>query len=452
MYGTAIMEDLWQSVLDEIQIEVSKPTYLTFFQNTYLISFENDIATIGAPTYINAQYIEKRYYALIKKVLDKKSGKDVSLLFSTATRERKIEKEQLGPLFTPNPIMIKKSSRPERIRIDYTFETFAVSESNQLAFTAASTVAGQPGGIYNPLFIYGTVGVGKTHLMCAIANKVLLDKPDAKIIYLTTEEFTNEVVEAIRENATNKLRKKFRNVDVLLLDDIQFLTGKEKVQEELFHTFNTLVDRAGQIIFTSDRPPSEIKKIEARLASRFEGGLTVDVAPPDFELRAAITLIKSEKHNIIISTDIAKIIAEHVHDARALEGFLLRLSAALTRTPQKEVTKEIIFSLLQGAKRRVRTATPDMVIEAICNYYNIKTTQLKGSKRDASLVRARHICMYLLKEQGLTYVEIGNLLGGRDHTTIMHGVEKIEALIQNNEDKNGEIVSIKSVVENNLKG
>lgn len=445
------MENLWQSVLDEIQVEVSKPTYLTFFQNTYLISFENDIATIGAATYINAQYIEKRYYALIKRVLDKKSGKDVSLLFSTATRERKIEKE-LGPLFTPPPVITKKISRPERIRVDYTFDTFAVSESNQLAFTAALTVAGQPGGIYNPLFIYGTVGVGKTHLMCAIANKVLEDKNDAKIIYLTTEEFTNEVVEAIRENATNKLRKKFRNVDVLLLDDIQFLTGKEKVQEELFHTFNTLVDRGGQIIFTSDRPPSEIKKIEARLASRFEGGLTVDVAPPDFELRAAITLIKSEKHNLFLSTDIAKIIAEHVHDARALEGFLLRLSAALVRTPSKEVTKEIVLSLLQGARKRSRVAPPEAVIEAVCNYYNIKPTQLKGSKRDASLVRARHICMYILKEQGLTFVEIGNLLGGRDHTTVMHGVEKIEFSIQNNEDKTGEIVSIKSVVEGSLRG
>lgn len=444
------MEDIWQAVLDEIQIEVSKPTYLTFFQNTYLISLENDIATIGAPTYITAQYIEKRYYALIKKSLDKKVNKDVSLIFSTSIRERKLEKD-IGPLFTPMPIIEKRTPRPERVRVDYTFATFAVSESNQLAYTAGLTVAGAPGGIYNPLFIYGTVGVGKTHLMCAIANKVLEIKSDAKILYLTTEEFTNEVVESIKENATNKLRKKFRNVDVLLLDDIQFLTGKEKVQEELFHTFNTLIDKGGQIIFTSDRPPSEIRKIESRLASRFEGGLTVDVGPPDFELRAAITLIKSEKHRIPLSTDVAKIIAEHVQDARALEGFLLRLSAALVRTPSKEVSKELVLSLLQGAKKRTQAASPDAVIEAVCNYYNIKTTQIKGSKRDASLVRARHICMYLLKEQGLTLVEIGNLLGGRDHTTVMHGVEKIEFLIQNNEEKNGEIVSIKRVVESNTR-
>ncbi|MBP6098706.1 MAG: chromosomal replication initiator protein DnaA [Candidatus Levybacteria bacterium] len=440
------MEDIWQAVLDEIQIEVSKPTYLTFFQNTYLISLENDIATIGAPTYITAQYIEKRYYALIKKSLDKKVNKNVSLIFSTATRERKLEKD-IGPLFTPMPTIEKRTPRPERVRVDYTFATFAVSESNQLAYTAGLTVAGAPGGIYNPLFIYGTVGVGKTHLMCAIANKVLEVKSDAKILYLTTEEFTNEVVESIKENATNKLRKKFRNVDVLLLDDIQFLTGKEKVQEELFHTFNTLIDKGGQIIFTSDRPPSEIRKIESRLASRFEGGLTVDVAPPDFELRAAITLIKSEKHHIPLSTDIAKIIAEHVQDARALEGFLLRLSAALVRATSKDVSKELVLSLLQGAKKRTQVASPDAVVEAVCNYYNIKTTQIKGSKRDASLVRARHVCMYLLKEQGLTLVEIGNLLGGRDHTTVMHGVEKIEFLIQNNEEKNGEIVSIKRVVE-----
>lgn len=444
------MEELWKSVLDEIEVEVSKPTFLTFFKNTFLVSLAGDVATIGAPTYINAQYLEKRYYALIKRVLDKKSGKNISLLFSTAAKEKKVEKD-LGPLFSSAALAEKTPHRPERIRADYTFETFAVSESNQLAFTAASTVAGHPGGIYNPLFIYGTVGVGKTHLMCAIANKVLSEKKDGKIIYLTTEEFTNEVVEAIRENSTSRVRRKFRNVDVLLLDDIQFLSGKERVQEELFHTFNTLIDRGGQIIFTSDRPPSEIRKIESRLASRFEGGLTVDVTPPDFELRAAITLIKSEKHNLKVTTDVAKIIAQHIQDARALEGFLLRLSAALIRLPNKEITESVVLSLLQGAKKRTQAFHPDAIIDAVCNFYSIKSTQLKGSKRDASLVKARHICMFLLKEQGLTFVEVGNLLGGRDHTTVMHGVEKIESLIENNMDKDGEILSIKRVVEENTR-
>jgi len=292
--------------------------------------------------------------------------------------------------------------------------------------------------------MYGTVGVGKTHLMHAIANKVLSENPQANILYLTTEEFTNEVVEAIMNKSTSNIRKKFRHTDLLLLDDIQFLAGKEKVQEELFHTFNALIDGGGQIVFSSDRPPSEIKKIEARLASRFEGGLTVDIQPPDFELRTAILLIKSKKYDLELTTELAKVISERVEDSRGLEGFLLRLSSHQIAKKTSVVTQEGILSLLGKEKEKGTIIHPDTVIELVCSFYAIKATQLKGTRRDSFLVRPRHVCMYLLKhDAGLTHSEIGNLLGGRDHTTVMHGVAKVENLLETQDRLREELSHIK---------
>lgn len=438
------MDDIWKEVLHEIELEVSKGTYLTFFKDTSLISFENSVATIGAPTPITAEFIEKRYYALIKNTLDKKTTQDVSLVFTSRgkTFTTPQPSSSIGPLFVEQ----QKRETPinSRLRRDYTFDTFAESESNRLAYTACATIAAHPGNKYNPLYLYGTVGVGKTHLMHAVAHAMYASNPHAHVLYLTTEEFTNEVVEAIRDKTTTQLRKKFRNVSLLLLDDVQFLTGKERVQEELFHTFNTLVDKGSQVIFASDRPPSEIKKIEARLASRFEGGLTVDIEPPDFELRTAILLKKAEKLHLAFTVDSAKLAAERITDARALEGFLLRLMSEISTKPSP-ITPALIGKLLGDKMREdANIIRPDDIINAICSYYNIKQTQLKGTKRDASLVTARHVCMFLLKEEvGLPFVEIGNLLGGRDHTTVMHGVGKIRKLFETNTKTHEEIAYIK---------
>lgn len=439
------MNELWKKTLEEIELEVSKPRFVTFFKQTQLVSLDDDVATIASPNYMASAYLEKNYYALIKKSLDKISGRNLSLTFKTLSKKT-IKEDVGGPLFSSTVIKKAEKRRPARIREDFTFETFAVSDSNQLAYTAALAVAEDPGGKYNPLFLYGTVGVGKTHLMNSIANVVCQKKPSANIIYLTTEEFTNEVVEAIQFKTTQQLRRKFRNCDLLLLDDIQFLTGKEKVQEELFHTFNALIDKKGQVIFSSDRPPHEIRKIEARLASRFEGGLTVDIEPPDFELRTAILLIKSSKFGFTLGPDLAKLAAEKIQDSRALEGFLLKLNSFLTSSGTMEVTEDIIKKCLGKSRQEREIVHPDDVINAVCNYYNIKPTQLKGSKREASLVRPRHICMFLLKDLGLTFVEIGNLLGGRDHTTVMHGVEKISKMSPQTPSLSEEIVSIKKSV------
>ena len=441
------MEDLWKQVLAEIEVEISKPIFLTFFKPTMLVSFSSSVATIDAPTHKTSEYIERRYYSLIKKVLDKKTGENTSLIFtSSGTGSKSSAKKDAGPLFVKEQMANSVVKRPARIRPDFTFESLAVSESNQLAYTAALTVASAPGEKYNPLFLYGTVGVGKTHLMNAIANKAHDENDNFKIVYMTTEEFTNEFVEGIKNKTSSELRRKFRNVDLLLLDDIQFLAGKERVQEELFHTFNTLIDKGRQIVFSSDRPPSEIKKIEARLASRFEGGLSVDIEPPDFELRCAILLIKSGKYGVILSLEAAKLAAEKIEDTRALEGFLLKLSS-VQKGAARELGPEDILPMLGRGKQLSIIMRPDFIIETICSFYNLKQTQLKGVKRDSYLVGPRHVCMFLLKEEaGLTHAEIGNLLGGRDHTTVMHAVEKIREMSVKSDKTREEILFIKQKI------
>lgn len=453
------MEDnskLWKKILGEIETEVSKANYLTLFKRTSLLSFEEGVATIAVPSTMIIDLLQKRFYDVIKKTVDKHTGMDTKIIFIPKTIE--IEpgtKEDNGPLFLQETSPASfgspsassglstqdRSSGQEkassighlpRVRKDYTFQNFAVSSSNQLAYVSATTVSKRVGESYNPLFIYGPVGVGKTHLMQAIANEVYHQDPNKKISYITSEEFTNEVVEAIRSNDTARMKKRFRNIDLLIIDDIQFVAGKERVQEELFHTFNTLVDKNSQIVLSSDRHPSEIKNIEKRLSSRFAGGLAVDISAPDFELRTAILLIKSKKYNHPISIEVAKKIAEKTQDARSLEGALLKL-ITIAQSQDVETTTDLVEEVLGKKEDDFVRRHPDEVLKNICSYYKTKPTLIKGARRDASLVKTRQIAMFILKRDlGLTFTEVGNFLGGRDHTTVMHGVEKIENMLLEN--------------------
>ena len=437
-------KDLWKTILNEIETQVSKANFLTLFKKSQLISVENEVVTIAAPSAMIIDLLEKRFYDVIKQAVDKQLKKNAKIIFiPKATVE--ITNHEDTPLFNVSPQKQKIGDLP-RVRKDYTFETFAVSGSNQLAYVSAQTVAKKIGHAYNPLFIYGPVGVGKTHIMQAIANQVYNDFPEKKTVYMTSEDFTNEVVDAIRMGDTARMKRRFRTADVLVIDDIQFIAGKDRVQEELFHTFNTLIDRGSQIIFSSDRPPSEITKIEKRLSSRFSGGLTVDVESPDFELRTAILLIKAKKYNFDLSIDVAKKIAQDIFDTRSLEGNLLRL---MTEAEKSSSSMDTIVDRLMGneASRQVNRFHPDEIIRTLCNYYGLKPTQIKSSKREASLVKARQVAMYILRsELGLSFVEIGNLLGGRDHSTIMHGVDKIEGMLGEN-NLSGEINKIKELTK-----
>jgi chromosomal replication initiator protein len=440
----------WEKVLAELKPNASQGNFGTLLRPTKLLSLENGIATIAATSPIIIHMLRERFGTEIKTLLEKHtSEKDISVVFvpqATSIGSKKLNKEE-PPLLSLDSE--QASSKPlvighlPRVRPDYTFDNFAVSGSNQLAFVSSTTVAKNPGKSYNPLFIYGPVGVGKTHLMHAIANEVYFKNPTRKIIYITSEEFTNEVVEAIRHNDTAKMKKRFRSAQLLLIDDIQFIEGKERVQEELFHTFNILIDQESQIVLSSDRPPQDIKKLEKRLSSRFAAGLAVDIESPDFELRTAIALIKAKKFGFELPMEAAQLLAENAEDIRSLEGLLLRVITEATTT-SSQITTELAQKIL-GRKvvERTERVHPDDVINYVCEYYRIKTTQLKGPKRDAALVKARHITMYILyKDLKLTLKDIGGLLGGRDHTTIMHGVEKVEKSVENKADLTQDIMGI----------
>ena len=441
---------LWKKVLGEIETEVSRANFLTLFKPTGLLSLEEGVASIAAPSTMIIDLLQKRFYTIIKKTVDKYTKIDTKIIFVPKIINKGLREDiAITPLFAQ---VEKKQTQTvghlPRVRADFTFQTLAVSSSNQLAFVSATTVAKKMGQAYNPLFIYGPVGVGKTHLMQAIANEVYKNNPDKKIIYTTSEEFTNEVVEAIRNNDTARMKRKFRNIDLLIVDDVQFFAGKDRAQEELFHTFNILIDAGAQIVLSSDRPPSEIKKLEKRLSSRFAGGLTVDIEAADFELRCAILLIKAKKYNLDLSIETAKKIAERAHDSRELEGLLLRTITFATNK-NTEITPELAENALnKNVPDEKNFFRPDEVIKSICAFYNIKETLIKGPKRDSSLVKARQIAMYILKQDlSLSFVEIGNILGGRDHTTIMHGVKKIEGLFLN-KVLFEEIMGIKSLLKN----
>ncbi len=423
---------LWKKILGEIETEVSKGQFLTLFKRTSLISFEGNVATIAAPSTMIIDLLQKRFYDVIKKTVDKHTDTDTKIIFIPRAMDMSLDKKEIsGPLFVQEEKLVATIGHLPRVRKDFTFQNFAVSSSNQLAFVSATTVAKRIGETYNPLFIYGPVGVGKTHLMQAIANEVYLEDPNKKISYITSEEFTNEVVEAILSNDTARMKKRFRNVELLIIDDIQFIAGKERVQEELFHTFNALVDKGAQIVLSSDRPPSEIKNLEKRLSSRFAGGLAVDISAADFELRTAILLIKAKKYNHPISIDVAKKIAEKTQDARSLEGALLKI-ITIAQAGDNEITTDMIEEAFGEKDEEFINQHPDDILRNICAFYKTKPTLIKSSKRNASLVRIRQISMYLLKRDlGLTFVDIGNMLGGRDHTTIIHGVDKIEAMLSN---------------------
>ncbi len=436
---------LWKSVLSELELSVSKATFQTHFAHSALVSFEGGVATIGFNNPLMRTLVETRYYSLVKSVLDHQAKQNTSLVFVVVAKKETLDPTSAGPLFAQTldrqEISISSVAKRLHVRPGATFENFAVSTTNQMAYAAATAVAKNPGTAYNPLFLYGGTGVGKTHLMHAIANQLLAVRPEMRIIYCMGEEFLNEIVEAIQTKSARQFKQKYRSAQLLLVDDVQFIAGKQTAQEEFFHTFNTVHREGGQIVLTSDRPPSEISRLEDRLRSRFEGGLTVDVAAPDFELRVAIANIKAEAVGLSVPPEAAQLIAANITDTRAIEGFLRRLTTEVS-TKKTAVTAELVSSLLniknQGngiatLPKSSRRVSPQEVLDCVAAYYGLKTTAIKGAKRDRPIARPRQVFMYLCRtELGLTHEDIGGTLGGRDHTTVMHGVETITRELSTN--------------------
>lgn len=437
-------DELWKTTLSELEIDLTKANFQTWFPLTFIIKVEKkeagrQIVTIATPSPYVAENIEKRYYSQIKTILDKQNHKKNELVFvvkkpknNQSTDNQKI---RLGPLFeSKNRAQNKIQSLG--LREDFTFKSFAVSSSNQTAYAASTTVAQSPGKAYNPLFLYGGVGVGKTHLMQAVTQEIISRKPTAKVIYCTSEEFTNQFIDSLRAKSANEFHQHYRQLDVLLVDDVQFFGGKEKVQEELFHTFNSLHRKKAQVVLTSDRRPKEISGLEDRLRSRFEGGLAIDIQSPDFELRCAILLIKAKQQNINLAMDVAKLIASNISGTRELEGFLTRLTTE-AQLKKQVINPEFANALLGRVSepQEKRIVRPKEVLEMVADYFQIKSSQIKAERRLKKLVLPRQILMYLLRyDLRLNLMEIGEFLNGRDHTTIMYGVEKITNLLAESED------------------
>lgn len=433
---------IWKTILDEVELLVSKPTFGAFFKTTKLLSLVDNVATISCNNVVSVSMMETRYYALIKSLLDKHTKNNTSLIFKIQTKT--ITGDGAGPLFSA--VLVARERQPEkerearlksaRLRPDFTFDTFAVSSGNHLAYAAATAVAASPGTSYNPLFLYGGVGVGKTHLMQAIGHEVIVKPGSIKVIYCAGEDFTNEIIEAMQAKTTKRFKDKYRSAQLLLIDDVQFLQGKLRVQEEFFHTFNAVQREGGQIVLTSDRPPHEIDKLEERLQSRFEGGLLVDIQNPDFELRCAILRIKAKQKGTDLSVPTAQILAANTDSVRKLEGMLTRLltEAALKKQPLSEdLARSIVGKPLAEVFQPKRILSPKNVTEAVMRRYGVTLTQLKSGGRTRPLARPRQVLMYLLRvELNLSLEEVGMWVGGRDHTTVMHAVDTITTLLSTN--------------------
>lgn len=447
-------DQIWKDSLEIIKVTVSPAIFSTWFSQTHLVSAEEIsdkvIVQVGCPTSFAKNTIESRYFGLIQDSLSKVVGKrcDLSFIVKENPKANKSISEEFSPLFSvekdeKNTLEILQRAR---IRPSFTFENFAVSGSNQMAHAAAEAVSRDLGSAYNPLFLWGGVGVGKTHLMVSVGNYILRNFSDKKVLFCTGEDFTNDIVEGIRNKTTQAFRNKYRKLDLLLIDDIQFIAGKDTVQEEFFHTFNAVTSVGGQIIMTSDRPPSEISKLEDRLRSRFEAGLIVDIAPPDFELRTAITQIKAKEKNISISAEQAQMIAANSESARKIEGVLTRI---LTEIHIKNVivTNELIESMFSKSVEtsgKIIKSNPDDVVDAVSKYYQIGKRLLLGDSRARPIARPRQVLMYLLRTHlGIPLEEIGKVVGGRDHTTVMHAVEKITELATNDVQIREDILKIK---------
>lgn len=444
------LKSLWDQTLDILQNELNQTSFDTWLKSTSLTSFEKNKITVLVPNEYAQHWLEDRYYNLIKNTLGLLLNQDVDVSFVTPESHNGWGKTFLeDPLNRPNRIptpVIDSKLNPK-----YTFETFVIGEGNRLAHAAALAVAGDPAGVYNPLFLYGGVGLGKTHLMHAIGHYVLEHKPEHRVVYVSSEKFTNELINSIKDGKTAKFRSKYRSIDVLLVDDIQFLVGKERTQEEFFHTFNALYDANKQIIISSDRPPKEILHLEDRLRSRFEWGLITDIQPPDYETRLAILRKKAQTENMMLSDDVLVFIASKIDsNIRKLEGALLKVAAYASITDSEvgaTYAEEILKDILPHSEPR--PITIDIIQEKVASYYKIKKDDLKAKRRTRSVVYPRQIAMYLSREMtDCSLPVIGETFGGRDHTTVMHACEKISQQININPTTKYDVDSIRAMIIN----
>ncbi len=421
------IDTVWQEALHYIQGKVPKQVYDTWFTPVHLDRIENSTAHIGVPNKFFGDWLHTHYGPLLAEaVATARGGGDLAVSFVVFQKAPARPVENQAVLNATRAGSQLKARRGIQLNPKYTFKNFVVGAGNQFAHAACMAVAEQPGKTYNPLFIYGGVGLGKTHLLNAIGNHVA-EQTDLRTAYLTTEQFTNEVINSIRYDKMMDLRKRYRHIDMLMIDDIQFLAGKERTQEEFFHTFNALYEGHKQIVLSSDRFPKDMPDIEERLRSRFECGLIADLQPPDVETRIAILRKKSEDEGVKLPEDVIQFLSTTMKsNIRELEGSLVRLGAYASLTGQVitlEMAKNVLRDLI-GDKKKI--VAMDDIQETVCTQFHVKMTELKSRRRSKTLVHPRQIAMYLCRElTDASYPEIGRQFGGKDHTTIIHACRQV---------------------------
>lgn len=452
-----MQDTLWQAVLGEIELSVSRGSFITWFKNTAFLREKDGVVVIGVSNIFVKQQMEGRYSDLVKTTLEKNGVTPKAIEYkidsSIVSNRKVVADEPVIPAPSRQQTVTEtvKSAKNtlshsyrQGLNVRYTFDTFIVGGANELAYAACQAIAQNPGTKYNPLFLYGGVGLGKTHLIQAVGNQVLANNPKARIVYVSTEQFVQEFLDAIRYKKNTDFAGYYRGADVLIIDDIQFIAGKEKTQEEFFHTFNALHQANKQIIISSDKPPRDIPTLEERLRSRFAWGMSIDMQIPDFETRCAIIQTKADDRGIQLPNDVTEYLAQGVRtNIRELEGTLNQL-LALCEMKQIDPNIELARSLLGAGKSRPKHVSPKHVVEKTARHYRVNVDDILGPKRDKDIVVPRQVAMYLLRDElHLSFPKIARELGRKDHTTAIHSVEKIERELATDQGIKDAIAQIK---------
>lgn len=445
------LNELWQQVLSIIQTKLSKPSFDTWLKSTKALVFNDSSLVICAPNNFAKEWLESRYTKLIHNTIYDFMGKqvEVSIVVENEEKDDKFQSSISAPAASMQ--FRQEETHAHMLNPKYLFDTFVIGAGNRFAHAASLAVAEAPAKAYNPLFLYGGVGLGKTHLMHAIGHYILEHNPDTKVLYITSEKFTNEFINAIRDNKGESFRNKYRNIDILLIDDIQFLAGKEQTQEEFFHTFNALHEERKQIIISSDRPPKEIPTLEERLRSRFEWGLITDIQPPDLETRIAILRKKAKSEYLDIPNEALLYIASQINtNIRELEGALIRVvaySSLINEDITTHLTAEALKDIIPANKPKIITISD--IQQLVGEHYGIKLEDFKARKRTKSVAFPRQVAMYLSRElTDLSLPKIGESFGGRDHTTVIHAHDKISELLLNDQELFQNVKIIKEKIKN----
>ncbi|MCI0520930.1 MAG: chromosomal replication initiator protein DnaA [Chloroflexi bacterium] len=443
-------DQAWQATIGQLQMEMPKAAFNTWVRDAELISYEDGSFIIGVANAYARDWLESRLASTVKRLLTGMMNRSVEIRFVVWQKDPSKEFENAEKSLASAEQSMEAAEYPgaspqmesPSLNGRYSFDNFVVGQSNRLAHAASLAVAENPARAYNPLFLYGGVGLGKTHLLHAIGNMNL--RRGFQVLYVSSEEFTNDLINAIRAHTTQEFREKYRRIDVLLIDDIQFIAGKESTQEEFFHTFNTLHGQDKQLVISSDRPPKAMVTLEERLRSRFEWGLIADIQPPDFETRLAILRAKAERAGYKMPNEILEIIARRVQsNIRELEGALTRI-AAFANLSGLPLTAQMVESVLADVLPRRSEVCPDEVVRKVAEVFGVTVERVLGRDRSREVALPRQIAMYLLREEAnISLPQIGEALGGRDHTTVMYGCEKISDLLEQDDRLRRQVIAIK---------